>query len=206
MKPLNVLLKELKSRPVTLLMLQMCLTCLFSLFPCCAGRLLASFRSSFSHLVPDGTSEVYVKKTKAPETSIVWREEQKQNIPVSVQPQSGMRKVGWEITSETLRLRWELCSSLWTWWRLLGSLGLQEERIEAGWRGVWSEASECDVFIGLLLSDCLICLPAHCLCQLFKGISLQVQLRRESLVHSTCFVVLPIFAMCVGFRCEAGSP
>lgn len=43
----------------------------------------------------------------------------------------------------------------------------------------WSEASECDVFIGLLLSDCLIRLPAHCLCQLlFKGISLQVQLRR----------------------------
>ncbi|AWP16473.1 putative protein kinase domain-containing protein cytoplasmic [Scophthalmus maximus] len=33
------------------------------------GRLLASFRSSFSHLVPGGTSEVYVKKTKAPETS-----------------------------------------------------------------------------------------------------------------------------------------
>ncbi|XP_045919268.1 extracellular tyrosine-protein kinase PKDCC-like [Micropterus dolomieu] len=33
------------------------------------GRLLASFRSSFSHLVPDGMSEVYVKKTKAPETS-----------------------------------------------------------------------------------------------------------------------------------------
>ncbi|XP_022077243.1 extracellular tyrosine-protein kinase PKDCC [Acanthochromis polyacanthus] len=32
------------------------------------GRLLASFRSSFSHLVPDGTSEVYVKKTKALET------------------------------------------------------------------------------------------------------------------------------------------
>ncbi|KAI4804258.1 hypothetical protein KUCAC02_025892 [Chaenocephalus aceratus] len=36
-----------------------------------SSRLLASFRSSFSHLVPDGTSEVYVKKTKAPETSIV---------------------------------------------------------------------------------------------------------------------------------------
>lgn len=35
------------------------------------GRLLASFTSSFSHLVPDGTSEVYVKKTKAPETSTV---------------------------------------------------------------------------------------------------------------------------------------
>lgn len=35
------------------------------------GRLLASFRSSFSHLVPDGTSEVYVKKTKTPETSTV---------------------------------------------------------------------------------------------------------------------------------------
>ncbi|XP_059209398.1 extracellular tyrosine-protein kinase PKDCC [Centropristis striata] len=35
------------------------------------GRLLASFRSSFSHLVPDGTSEVYVKKTKAPETPTV---------------------------------------------------------------------------------------------------------------------------------------
>ncbi|XP_037603309.1 extracellular tyrosine-protein kinase PKDCC [Sebastes umbrosus] len=35
------------------------------------GRLLASFRSSFSHLVPDGTSEVYVKKTKAPEASTV---------------------------------------------------------------------------------------------------------------------------------------
>lgn len=35
---------------------------------CVAGRLLASFRSSFSHLVPDGTSEVYVKKTKAPDT------------------------------------------------------------------------------------------------------------------------------------------
>ncbi|XP_029349793.1 extracellular tyrosine-protein kinase PKDCC [Echeneis naucrates] len=34
------------------------------------GRLLASFRSGFSHLVPDGTSEVYVKKTKA-ETSAV---------------------------------------------------------------------------------------------------------------------------------------
>ncbi|KAF1374841.1 hypothetical protein PFLUV_G00233260 [Perca fluviatilis] len=34
------------------------------------GRLLASFRSSFSHLVPDGISEVYVKKTK-PETSTV---------------------------------------------------------------------------------------------------------------------------------------
>ncbi|KAK9533701.1 hypothetical protein VZT92_008803 [Zoarces viviparus] len=35
------------------------------------GRLLASFSSSFSHLVPDGTSEVYVKKTKAPEASTV---------------------------------------------------------------------------------------------------------------------------------------
>ncbi|XP_042356682.1 extracellular tyrosine-protein kinase PKDCC [Plectropomus leopardus] len=35
------------------------------------GRLLASFRSSFSHLVPDGMSEVYVKKTKAPETPTV---------------------------------------------------------------------------------------------------------------------------------------
>ncbi|KAG7511245.1 Extracellular tyrosine-protein kinase PKDCC [Solea senegalensis] len=35
------------------------------------GRLLASFRSSFSHLVPDGTSEVYVKKTNAPEASPV---------------------------------------------------------------------------------------------------------------------------------------
>lgn len=35
------------------------------------GRLLASFRSSFSHLVPDGTSEVYVKKTKALETPTV---------------------------------------------------------------------------------------------------------------------------------------
>ncbi|XP_054653416.1 extracellular tyrosine-protein kinase PKDCC [Dunckerocampus dactyliophorus] len=32
------------------------------------GRLLASFRSSFSHLVPDQTSEVYVKKSKALET------------------------------------------------------------------------------------------------------------------------------------------
>ncbi|XP_072221646.1 extracellular tyrosine-protein kinase PKDCC [Leuresthes tenuis] len=31
------------------------------------GRLLASFRSSFSHLVPDRTSEVYVKKSKVPE-------------------------------------------------------------------------------------------------------------------------------------------
>lgn len=58
-----------------------------------------------------------------------------------------------------------------------------------GWGGgVWSEASECDVFIGLLLSDSLICLPAHNLCQLlFKGISLQVQLRRESLVPLTVF-------------------
>nr|XP_020446864.1 extracellular tyrosine-protein kinase PKDCC [Monopterus albus] len=35
------------------------------------GRLLASFRSRFSHLVPDGMSEVYVKKTNAPESSIV---------------------------------------------------------------------------------------------------------------------------------------
>ncbi|XP_069574288.1 extracellular tyrosine-protein kinase PKDCC [Brachyistius frenatus] len=35
------------------------------------GRLLASFRSSFCHLVPDWTSEVYVKKTKVPETSAV---------------------------------------------------------------------------------------------------------------------------------------
>ncbi|XP_023154739.2 extracellular tyrosine-protein kinase PKDCC [Amphiprion ocellaris] len=35
------------------------------------GRLLASFRSSFSHLEPDGTSEVYVKKTKALETPTV---------------------------------------------------------------------------------------------------------------------------------------
>jgi len=68
------------------------------------------------------------------------------------------------------------------------SVDLQEERRGRGWGGVWSEASECDVFIGLLLSDCLICLPAHCLCQLlFKGISLQVQLRRESLVPPTCF-------------------
>ncbi|XP_068195707.1 extracellular tyrosine-protein kinase PKDCC [Antennarius striatus] len=33
------------------------------------GRLLASFRSGFSHLVPDGTSEVYVKRNKAPEAS-----------------------------------------------------------------------------------------------------------------------------------------
>ncbi|KAM6912688.1 extracellular tyrosine-protein kinase PKDCC [Xenentodon cancila] len=31
------------------------------------GRLLASFRSSFSHLVPDETSDVYVKKAKVPE-------------------------------------------------------------------------------------------------------------------------------------------
>ncbi|XP_013869550.1 extracellular tyrosine-protein kinase PKDCC [Austrofundulus limnaeus] len=30
------------------------------------GRLLASFRSGFDHLVPDGTSEVYVRRTKAP--------------------------------------------------------------------------------------------------------------------------------------------
>lgn len=29
-----------------------------------AGRLLASFRSSFDQLVPDGASEVYVKKTQ----------------------------------------------------------------------------------------------------------------------------------------------
>ncbi|KAM4625216.1 extracellular tyrosine-protein kinase PKDCC [Polymixia lowei] len=35
------------------------------------GRLLASFRSSFSHLVPDGTSEVYLRKAKPPETSTV---------------------------------------------------------------------------------------------------------------------------------------
>ncbi|XP_032355361.1 extracellular tyrosine-protein kinase PKDCC [Etheostoma spectabile] len=35
------------------------------------GHLLASFRSSFSHLVPNGISEVYVKKTKAPEASTV---------------------------------------------------------------------------------------------------------------------------------------
>ncbi|XP_053191753.1 extracellular tyrosine-protein kinase PKDCC [Scomber japonicus] len=34
------------------------------------GRLLASFRSGFSHLVPDETSEVYVKKTKTPETPV----------------------------------------------------------------------------------------------------------------------------------------
>ncbi|XP_060918734.1 extracellular tyrosine-protein kinase PKDCC [Labrus mixtus] len=34
------------------------------------GHLLASFKSSFSHLVPDGTSEVYVKRTKAPETPV----------------------------------------------------------------------------------------------------------------------------------------
>ncbi|XP_029901163.1 extracellular tyrosine-protein kinase PKDCC [Myripristis murdjan] len=33
------------------------------------GRLLASFRSSFSHLVPDGTSEVYLRKAKPPETT-----------------------------------------------------------------------------------------------------------------------------------------
>ncbi|XP_068608475.1 extracellular tyrosine-protein kinase PKDCC [Brachionichthys hirsutus] len=33
------------------------------------GRLLASFRSSFGHLVPDGTSEVYVKRSQAPEAS-----------------------------------------------------------------------------------------------------------------------------------------
>lgn len=32
------------------------------------GRLLASFRSGFSQLVPNGTSEVYVKKSKASET------------------------------------------------------------------------------------------------------------------------------------------
>ncbi|KAF3701191.1 Extracellular tyrosine-protein kinase PKDCC [Channa argus] len=31
------------------------------------GRFLASFRSSFTHLVPDETLEVYVKKTKVPE-------------------------------------------------------------------------------------------------------------------------------------------
>ncbi|KAL6105610.1 uncharacterized protein ACO6RY_07105 [Pungitius sinensis] len=31
------------------------------------GRVLASFSSGFSHLVPDGTSEVYVKKAKAPD-------------------------------------------------------------------------------------------------------------------------------------------
>ncbi|XP_028251195.1 extracellular tyrosine-protein kinase PKDCC [Parambassis ranga] len=35
------------------------------------GRLLTSFRSSFSHLVPDGTSEVYVKKTKVLDNSTV---------------------------------------------------------------------------------------------------------------------------------------
>ncbi|KAM6973055.1 extracellular tyrosine-protein kinase PKDCC [Aplochiton taeniatus] len=35
------------------------------------GRLLASFRTSFSHLVPDGDSEVYLRKTKASGVSSV---------------------------------------------------------------------------------------------------------------------------------------
>lgn len=79
MKVLNVemytVIKNIKSERVTLLMLHANMA-LF-LFPSCfAGRLLVSFRSGFSHLVPDRTSEVYVKKTKAPETSTVWREEQ----------------------------------------------------------------------------------------------------------------------------------
>lgn len=38
---------------------------------CSPGRLLASFRSGFSQLVPDGTSEVYVKKNAASETPAV---------------------------------------------------------------------------------------------------------------------------------------
>lgn len=37
----------------------------FPLLPPPSGRLLASFRSGFSQLVPDGASEVYVKKNKA---------------------------------------------------------------------------------------------------------------------------------------------
>ncbi|XP_028995819.1 extracellular tyrosine-protein kinase PKDCC [Betta splendens] len=36
-----------------------------------AGRVLASFRSGFSHLVPDGKSEVYVKRAKAGGASAV---------------------------------------------------------------------------------------------------------------------------------------
>ncbi|KAJ3613095.1 hypothetical protein NHX12_019351 [Muraenolepis orangiensis] len=35
------------------------------------GHLLVSFRSGFSHLVPDGRSEVYLRKAKASETSAV---------------------------------------------------------------------------------------------------------------------------------------
>lgn len=104
----------------------------------------------------------------------------------------GHREVGW----------WNI---MHTWWYeakqnvvlKMRNFVLHGNMLNAAWLGrfaggcggaVWSEASECDVFIGLLLSDCLISLPAHCLCQLlFKGISLQVQLRRESLVPWTWF-------------------
>lgn len=125
MKLLNVemytVIKDIKSRRVTLLMLQMCLTCLllpliFSPSPCCAGRFLASFRSSFSHLVPDDISEVYVKKTKAPETTTVWHKQTKHNDPVSEELESlrsGMNDNMQNVALKTPREHVERSSALW---------------------------------------------------------------------------------------------
>lgn len=140
LKVLNVemytVIKDIKSELVTLLMLQSAEHGSFSLSHFFAGRLLASFRSSFTHLVPDGKSEVYVKKAKAPETSTVWDEEQTEQLCFSWIGVTGvwderLRTPGDVKQSKMLRLRWETVSSSQTCWTQLGSVGLRKAEEEA---------------------------------------------------------------------------
>lgn len=193
-------IKHIKSERVALLMWQSANTTFFCyLFAlCCAGRLLASFRSGFSHLVPERTSEVYVKKTKAPETSTAWRDATQTQDNFCFSGAGVTERAGWRNKTHTCCCEAKLNVALKMRNCVLHPNMLNAARLSgfAGGCGgaVWREVRECDVFIGLLLSDCLIGLPAHCLCQLlFKGISLQVQLRRESLVPWTWFFFYLVF-------------
>lgn len=79
----------------------------------------------------------------------------------------------WCVAKQNVVRKMRAASSWWTCnaAQLCGFTGGVSRLCQGG--GVWSKASECDVFKGLLLCDYLICLPVHCLCQLpFKGISL----------------------------------
>lgn len=168
------------------------------------GRLLASFRSGFSHLVPDGTSEVYVKKTKVVEKSSAWR------------PSEFLSK--WELPRDgTQRGDGNWCktwhsrtaSSCLTSQTQHGSVDLQEQRGDQA----DEEAFEASNWMWCIYgASCSVTVWSACqltpLCQLlFKGISLQVQLSRESLMPLTFFFLFtfPLFAVCVSFHCEVES-
>ncbi len=84
--------------------------------------------------MPDGTSEVYVKKTKAPETSTVWGKEQKQNSAFVCR--AGLiTEWEWEITHsgdvkqrKNVALKMRTVSSSQACWTQLRSVDLEERK------------------------------------------------------------------------------